>query len=220
MRTNFHTDPSAFGASLPDKDRKRLVLGIDLGTNCGISFSLYQPGDPVSPSLIQARHMGQWDLSAGPYDSGAIRFLRLRHFLSAVRPDLVFYEDVKFDPPGINKMNAGAVLARTATSSEFLGALKATVATWCEEHDVPCSGFKIGTIKKRATGRGNANKEQMIEACNKMFGSSFETEGYETTGVDNIADSAFVCLLGLEQYADGLPPVGGDVDVGTEEAQA
>jgi Holliday junction resolvasome RuvABC endonuclease subunit len=160
--------------------------------------------NPEAYQKISRYHMGQWDLSAGPYDSGAIRFLRLRHFLHATRPDAVFYEDVKFDPPGVSKMNAGAVLARVATASEFLGALKATVCTWCEEHAVPCTGFKIGTIKKRATGRGNANKEDMIRACNELFGSSLEVEGYESSGTDNIADSAFVCLLGLEQYADAL----------------
>jgi Holliday junction resolvasome RuvABC endonuclease subunit len=101
-------------------------------------------------------------------------------------------------------VNAGAILARVSTASEFLGALKATVCTWCEEYDVPCVGFGIGTIKKRATGRGNANKEAMIEACNKLFGACFETEGYEMSGVDNIADASFVCLLAQEQYGLGF----------------
>jgi hypothetical protein len=212
-RTNFQTDPAAFAlvrdqaSYVVANEKTRVVLGIDLGTNCGYTFAFYKPGVPVTPGLISPRHMGQWDLSAGSYDSGAIRFLRLRHFLAAAKPDAVFYEDVKFDPPGINKINAGAVLARVATASEFLGACKATTCCWCEEHNIPCTGFKIGTIKKRATGHGNANKEDMIKACNKLFGASFETEGYETTGVDNIADSSFVCLLGLEQYASGLEPV-------------
>jgi hypothetical protein len=148
--------------------------------------------------------MGQWNLSAGQYDSGAIRFVRMRQFLTYLSPDLVCYEDVKFDPP-MGQFNKGALLARVATASEFLGALKATVCTWCEENNVPCTGFKIAQIKKRATMKGNANKELMIQACNEMFGSDFDVDGYETSGVDNIADAAFCCLMAQEQYALGLP---------------
>lgn len=205
-RTNFFTDPDAFAAELPERRRRHLILGIDLGSNCGFTYALHRPGEVVNAKLIRPEYMGQLDLSAGSYDSGAIRFVRMRYFLEAIKPDLVVYEDVKFSPPAVSKVNVGAVLARTATASEFLGALKSTLATWCEENSIPCTGYGIGTIKKRATGRGNANKEQMIEACNSTFGSQFPKEGYETTGVDNIADSAFTCLLGLEQYAAGLPP--------------
>lgn len=207
-RENFHVNPQAFAEVSPglsDRPEARLVLGLDLGTNCGYTYAFLPPGAPPTSALVTPWQMGQWDLSAGSYDSGAIRFVKLRHFLAALKPDAVFYEDVKFDPPGINKMNQGAVLARVATASEFLGALKATVCTWCEEHGVPCAGFKIGTIKKRATGKGNANKEDVIKACNALFETSLAVEGYENTGTDNVADSAFVCLLGLELYGDGLP---------------
>lgn len=210
-RTNFYSDPSVFASILPEKRRKHLVLGIDLGTNCGYTFALHRPGMPVLPALIEPKHMGQWDLSAGPYDSGAIRFVRMRQFLEITKPDLVVYEDVKFvgtTMPG--KPSQTLIIARAAKPLEFLGAMKATLATWCEEQGIPCTGFPIGTIKRRATGKGVVNKEGMIAACNEMFSSDLEIEGYETTGVDNIADSAFVCLLGLEQYADGLPKIEDD----------
>jgi Holliday junction resolvasome RuvABC endonuclease subunit len=136
--------------------------------------------------------MGQWDLSAGPYDSGAIRFVRLRQFLSAVKPDLVAFEDVKYTPSmKLNKVNAHAMVARAATAGELFGAFKSTVATWCEENGVPCTSFSIQHIKKRATSKGNANKEAMILACNREFGTEFEVESYESTGVDNVADAAW-----------------------------
>ena len=32
----------------------------------------------------------------------------------------------------------------------------------------------------------------------------FETEGYESSGVDNIAVAVYVCSLLLEQYGSGL----------------
>jgi Holliday junction resolvasome RuvABC endonuclease subunit len=207
MKYQMTNNPEVVAQLLQPRTSTRLVLGLDLGTNCGYTYATVRSGDVISATLILPRHMGQWDLSVNSFESGALRFLRLRQFLSAVRPDLVALEDVKYSPPGINKINANAVLARVSTAAEFLGALKCTVGTWCEEHGIPCVGFGIGTIKKRACGRGNANKEDMIKACNNTFGSTLEVEGYESTGADNVADSAFVCLLALEQYGSGLPAV-------------
>jgi hypothetical protein len=176
------------------------VLGLDLGTNCGYSYCFVD--DRINKSRIYA---GQLDLSAGPYDSGAIRFIRLRHFLSAIKPDLIAYEDVRYTPPsGTGFMSAGALLARAAPACEWFGALKATVSTWAEENSVPCTGMPIGTIKKRATGKGNANKVDIIKACNNEFGFDFDPEGYESSGVDNIADSVYVCALAVEQYGMGF----------------
>jgi Holliday junction resolvasome RuvABC endonuclease subunit len=201
MTNNTISDPAAIVRQVTEK---KIVLGLDLGTTTGVSMALYSPGEPITPALIKPEFMGNWNLGAGPYDSGAIRFVRLRHFLSAVRPDMVFFEDVRFTPPVGAKMNPSAIMARAATSSEFFGALKGTLSSWCEEHGVPCTSFPIGAIKKRATNRGNANKEMIITACNEMFGAKLDPEGYATTGEDNIADSAWVLLLGLEQYAAGL----------------
>jgi hypothetical protein len=183
-----------------------LVLGLDLGTSTGATFAYHHPDRPVD--LARTRlYAGQWNLEAGPYDSGAIRFVRLRQFLGLLRPDAVFFEMVRFTPAEtITRYNAGAILARAATSCEFFGALKATVCTWCEENAVPCGSFSIQEIKKRVTGRGNANKADVIKGVNKLFGIDLDPEGYETTGADNVADSVAVCLLGLEQYGAGVKP--------------
>ena len=182
----------------------KTVLGLDLGTNCGYSYCFIN--DRIETKSDKNRiYAGQLDLSAGPYDSGAIRFIRLRHFLSAIKPDLIAYEDVRYTPPnGKGFMNIGAILARAATACEWFGALKATVSTWAEENGVPCTGVPIGSIKKRATGRGNANKSDIIKACNEEFGFSFDSENYDTTGADNIADSVYVCSLIVETYGLGF----------------
>jgi hypothetical protein len=210
-------DPELLARTVPLRpERTRLVLGLDLGTACGAAYAFHRPSDPVDPVRV-ALHLGQWDLSAGPYDSGAIRFVRLRQFLTALGPDLVVCEDVKYVPPNTpERMNPTAIVARAATALEWFGALKATVAVWCEEHGVPCAAFPIGVIKKRATGKGNANKSDIIRACNATFGSDMDPDDYTNTGYDNVADAAWVCLLGLEQYARGLAaprtvPVGGAV---------
>lgn len=202
---NISSDPWVFRESVKEpKPKSNLVLGLDLGTNCGYSYCIVQENELLVPDKLDM-HIGQWDLSAGPYDSGALRFVRLRQFLSVLKPDLVAFEDVRYTPSEkLTKFNTHSIIARAATSCEFFGALKATVCTWSQENGVPCGSFPIGTIKRRATGKGNANKSDMIAACNEMFRTDFDTENYETAGFDNAADSAFVCLLALENYAKGL----------------
>lgn len=209
---NISRDPVAFAPAggSPRPSGGALALGLDLGTSCGYAYTFLRPGRPV---VVPGHrfHLGQWDLSAGPFDSGALRFVRLRQFLSVLAPDAVFFEDVRFTPAQtVTKFNAGALLARAAASCEFFGALKATVATWCEEAGVPCGCFPIQVIKKRLTNKGNANKTDMIRAANELFDADLDPDGYETSGADNVADAAGVCLLGVEQYGHGMvPAVGG-----------
>ena len=38
----------------------------------------------------------------------------------------------------------------------------ATLTAWCEHHQIPYQGVPVGTIKKHATGKGNAGKDDMI----------------------------------------------------------
>jgi hypothetical protein len=44
------------------------------------------------------------------------------------------------------------------------GGFMAHLTAWCEHHQIPYQGVPVGTIKKHATGKGNANKDQMIGA--------------------------------------------------------
>jgi len=36
---------------------------------------------------------------------------------------------------------------------------------WCGKHGIPYMGVPVGTIKKHATGKGNASKEGMVVAA-------------------------------------------------------
>src|SRR6516162_4692783 len=208
MKYNSVRDPEILAQTLPARRSKKLILGLDLGTSTGYCCAYHHPGDPVFVGRFSDTVMvfGQLELQALSYESGAIRFVRLRQFLEVIKPDLVVYESVKYDPPGITKINAHAVLARVATAAELLGAYKATVCTWAEEHNTPCTGFAISKIKKRATGKGNASKEDISQATNATFGTELEIESYESRGTDNVADSVWVCVLGLEEYGNGLVP--------------
>jgi hypothetical protein len=193
-----YKDPTQFQLDKTNTDS--VVLGLDLGTNCGYAIGLVRPNGDVD---VEPWSMGLWDLSTGRYDTGNLGFLRLRRFLAMVSPTIVYYEDVKYTPEeAITRYNAARILARAATSSELIGAFKQTLCLWCEDHGAACLGIPIGTIKRMATGRGNANKEDMIRACNAKFRTNFDVETYSTTGADNVADAAFVLLAGIAE----LPP--------------
>jgi hypothetical protein len=151
---------------------------------------------------------GQWNLAIGPFDSGPLRHVRLKQFLHILAADCIVYENVKYTPSQAVVTARGykmaGVLARVATASEFLGGLKTTLTTWCEEHCIATHGVSITSIKQWATGLGNASKTAMILAANEKCGLTLDPEDYEHTGVDNIADAACCCAMGVEWYADGL----------------
>lgn len=203
-RVSLQKDPRVYAEKIqPVAPGLKRVLGLDLGTNCGVAFADFVPGQPIQDVPL---FMGQWDLSVGNYDSGIIRLVRLQQFLAVLSPDLVGYEDVKY--AGTQEQYAGkgyaAIIARVATAAEFLGALKSTVGVWCETRNIPAHGFGITEIKRYATGKGNVGKVEMIEAANEQLGANFEVEGYEKSGVDNICDAAFVCKMCLESYSEGM----------------
>lgn len=212
-------DPDGFreriGLKRPEPELK-LGLGLDLGTTTGYSYAWFDPDKPWMPSEGTI-HYGQLDLSVGDYDSGALRFVRFKKFLQAFDPDILFFEDVH---GAVNVGNFGPrpsvmqVVARVARPIEFFGSLKGTLGSWCEARNVPCKGYAIQHIKKRATGLGNANKEAVIKAANEEFDAGLETENYDKLGNDNIADSLYCLVLGLEQYSRGVPTAAEDADVG------
>lgn len=182
----------------------RRLLGLDLASNCGATFCDIIPGQPVKSAQLIG---GQWDLSVGNHDTNSLRYVRLKQFLAITAPDLVFYEEVKFVgamPPGMAKTSLTALVARAVSGAQVVHGLSAVLTTWCEERDIPCEAVPIGTLKKYATGKGNANKEDIIRACNEKFGTDFTPEEYESTGADNIADSMFLCAMAAHNYSEGL----------------
>ena len=181
----------------------RRFLGVDLGTNCGVCLGDVDTRRPERPGNPIA---GQLDLSVGPWDTGPLRHIRLKQFLSVIAPDVIGFEDVKFTPDvkGFGGKRMGMIVARVATASELLGAFKVTLTTWAEEHGIPAQGIPIGTIKKFATGKGNAGKPDMIAAANAKFGVELDPDGYEQTGVDNIADAMHIWDMMITGYKDGF----------------
>ncbi|UOF77453.1 holliday junction resolvasome [Caudoviricetes sp.] len=120
------------------------ILALDLGTKTG-----WACGDinhkPISSTAI---------FKNGKNDGDGVRYWKFRQWLLGIydlhRFDRVFYESV---------MNHTGVIA-----SHVYGGLQGVLLSWCEENKIPYVGVGVGTIKKHATGKGNADKEAMIQA--------------------------------------------------------
>lgn len=124
------------------------VLGIDPGTACG--WAVLDSGVRVVG--------GTWDLSVRRGESEGIRFLRLEtQMLEVLRTGvaLVAYEDVR--------RHLGTYAAHV------YGGIVAIIKTTCERQSVPYCGILVQDAKKRATGKGNANKAAMVEAAGRQW---------------------------------------------------
>ena len=143
------------------------ILSLDLGTKTG--WALRTGGGHV--------FSGPADFRPGRYEGGGMRFLRFRSFLGNFSEiyepaGSVWFEEVR--------RHAGV------DAAHIYGGFLATLAAWCEEREIPYTGVPVGTIKRRATGKGNANKEAVIAAV--------RSKGYDPKD-DNEADALALLLF-------------------------
>lgn len=118
-------------------------LALDLGTNTG--WAICRDGVTAS---------GTASFKVGRYEGGGMRYMRFQRWLDEMARDgldSVYFEEVR--------RHAGT------DAAHVYGGLLATLTAWCEHHGIPYQGIPVGTIKKHATGKGNANKEAMIAAA-------------------------------------------------------
>lgn len=124
------------------------VVALDLGSTTGWATSCDGVVDSGSKSFALTRFEGR-----------GMQYLKFKRFLGqlvvACKPDLIALEEVRRHL-GVDAAHA-------------YGGYLAHVASLCEELDVPHTGIPVGTIKKHATGKGNANKEGMIEAAKLAY---------------------------------------------------
>lgn len=87
-----------------------------------------------------------------------MRFLRFKRWLT----------ELKAHADGIDSLHFEEVRRHVSTdAAHAYGGLLATLTSWCEHHQIPYQGVPVGTIKKYATGKGNASKDEMITAMRR-----------------------------------------------------
>jgi Holliday junction resolvasome RuvABC endonuclease subunit len=124
------------------------TLALDLGTSTG--WALNADGRIVS---------GTESFKPGRFEGGGMRYLRFKRWLTELKATTEGLEAIYFEEV---RAHAGVDAAHA------YGGFLATLTAWCEHHEIPYQGVPVGTIKKRATGKGNASKEEMIAAMRAL----------------------------------------------------
>jgi hypothetical protein len=155
---------------MPPPERGRTILALDLGTTTG--WALRGVGGLITS--------GTASFKPRRYDGGGMRYLRFTNWLTELDRlsgpvEAIWYEEVR-NHKGVD-------------ASHVYGGLMATLTAWAELRGVPYQGVPVGTIKRHATGHGNANKQAMIDAARKRGFSPAD---------DNEADAIAILFWAIE----------------------
>ena len=140
--------PNAVKSSSPDLHQPAnadTLLALDLGQHTGWALA-YPRGAITSGTEL---------FKAGRFEGGGMPLLRFATWLGELHVKAGPLTRVVFEEVRAHKGTAAA-----HTYGAFLGQLTA----WCELHHVPYQGVPVATIKKHATGKGNAGKGEVIAA--------------------------------------------------------
>lgn len=148
------------------------ILAIDPGSQCGFAV--------IGPGGIEVS--GIWNLAPARGESPGARYLRLLGHLQEVKqafPDLrlVAYEQAH---------------QRGGAATEYAFGCATHIQSWCAEHQVDHASFHSATIKKWATGKGNAPKDEMVRIGQQKF--------QPTTKTNDEIDALWIAHLAWVQY--------------------
>ena len=150
----------------------RTLLALDLGTTPG--WALHCADGLITSGTASFRN--------GRFDGGGMRYLRFTNWLGEMERlsgpiAAIWFEEVR--------RHAGT------DAAHVYGGLMATLTAWAELRGVPYEGVPVGTIKRHATGKGNANKDAMIAAA--------RARGFSPAD-DNEADAIAILLWAIETH--------------------
>ena len=151
-------------------EHPRCILALDLGTTTGWALRSHD-------GLITS---GTASFRPGRYDGGGMRYLRFTNWLTELDRlsgpiAAIWFEEVR--------RHAGT------DAAHVYGGLMASLTSWGELRGIPYEGVPVGTIKRHATGKGNAPKQAMIDAARAK---DFNPED------DNEADAIAILLWALD----------------------
>ena len=142
------------------------VLALDLGSTLGWAVRL---ADGTITS-------GTATFRPGRFEGGGMGWLRFRRWLDSMASSAGPLGSIVFEEV---RRHAGT------TAAHVYGGFLAHLTAWCEGTGVPYQGVPVGTIKRFATGKGNADKAKMVAAI--------QARGF-TPADDNEADAIALLL--------------------------
>ena len=147
-----------------------VVLALDLGSTTG--WALRSRDGSITSGTMTFR--------PSRFEGGGMRYLRFRAWLDEI---------AKLGGP-IDRIAFEEVRRHVSTdSSHVYGGLLATLTAWAEQSVIPYQGVPVGTIKRFATGKGNAGKDAIIAAI--------KARGFHPTD-DNEADALAILLWAID----------------------
>ena len=148
------------------------ILALDLGTTTGWALR-------GSDGHITS---GSESFRPQRFAGGGMRFLRFKRWLT----------ELKAVTNGIDALHFEEVRRHVSTdAAHAYGGFLATLTAWCEHHQIPYQGVPVGTIKKHATGKGNAGKDEVT--------ASVTARGH-APGDDNEADALALLHWAIAQH--------------------
>ena len=154
----------------PCTNPKPCIFALDLGTQTGWALR-------NTDGLITS---GTVSFKPSRFDGGGMRYLLFTKWLAEIERlsgpiAAIWFEEVR--------RHAGT------DAAHVFGGLLATLTSWAEVRDIPYSGVPVGTWKRWACGKGNANKDAIIAAM--------RARGYSPAD-DNEADALAILLWAIE----------------------
>jgi hypothetical protein len=125
------------------------ILALDLGTTTGWAV---QSADGTITS-------GTQQFKPQRFEGGGMRFLRFKRWLL----------DIKTLQNGLHEVYFEEVRRHASTdASHVYGGFLGLLSVFCEHHQIAYQGVPVGTIKRHATGKGNAGKDEVIGAMKQL----------------------------------------------------
>lgn len=122
-------------------------------------------------------------------ESKGLRLLKIRRWLDERHGEVTPIELLVFEEVRCSR-NIQAMINQ--------GEIQGVIIAWCEERGVEYKGYTSSQIKKHATGKGNAPKEQMVAAAEEYFDDL-------TIVDDNHADALWCLDLAKQEFETETP---------------
>ena len=171
QREALHPEATEWGSG-----SDAVMLCLDLGTTSGWAIC-------SADGLISS---GSTQFQNERWQGAGMRFIKFAQFLKTLHESagpiqMVFFEEVR--------RHLGVAAAHA------YGGYMAHLTAWCEHHGIAYESVPVGTIKRHATGKGNASKAMMIAAA--------QARGHEPVD-DNEADALALLYWAMEHRQGGL----------------
>ncbi len=146
-----------------------VILALDLGLKTGWAV---RNRDGAIASGVQ-------EFRPGRFDGGGMIWLRFRAWLREIDETaggvgVVVFEEVR--------RHLGT------TAAHAFGGYLAHLTAWAEANRIPYQGVPVGTIKRHVTGKGNADKQAVIDAVRKHSASPGRRQRGRRAGAAALGD--------------------------------